>query len=134
MPLSDIEKAAVLLIALGPERSQRILNQLGADELLPIIEAMQKMRHIDESTRNEALSDIADWLDGQAPDKTPTSDPAINLFNAMGPYLPEAPDTSKIDWNSAGFDFDPPPEKPPQLPGTPRSNDDDEPPQPGSRR
>ncbi|MBT5829046.1 MAG: hypothetical protein HOH77_02530 [Candidatus Latescibacteria bacterium] len=133
MPLSDIEKAAVLLIALGPERSQRILNQLGADELLPIIEAMQKMRHIDEGTRNEALADIADWLDDQATDKTPTSDPAINLLNAMGPYLPETPDASKIDWDSAGFDFDPPNETPPQLPGTPRPNDD-EPPLPGNRR
>jgi hypothetical protein len=133
MPLSDIEKAAVLLIALGPERSQRILNQLGADELLPIIEAMQKMRHIDETTRKEALVDIADWLDDQTTDKTPTSDSAISLLNAMGPYLPEAPDTKKIDWSRAGFNFDPPNEPPPKLPGTHPPNDDD-PPLPGSRR
>ena len=130
--LSDIEKAAILLIALGPERSQRILNQMGADELLPIIEAMQKMKHIDEATRNEALADIADWLDDQATDKTPTTDTAINLLEAMGPYLPETPDTNKIDWGRAGFNFDPPNEPPPKLPGTPRN--DDEPPLPGSRR
>lgn len=131
--LSDIEKAAILLIALGPDRSQRILDQMGTNELLPIIDAMQKMRHIDEATRNEALADIADWLDTQTTDKTPTSDTAINLLNAMGPYLPEKPDTSQIDWDNAGFDFDPPNEPPPKLPGSSPRNDDD-PPLPGSRR
>jgi hypothetical protein len=133
MSLSEIEKAAVLLIALGPDRSQRILDQLGADELLPIIEAMKKMRHIDETTRNEALADIADWLDDQSTDKTPSSDSTISLLNAIGPYLPEALGTQKIDWSRAGFDFDPSSETPPRLPGQ-NPPTDDEPPLPGSRR
>jgi len=131
--LSEIEKAAVLLIALGPQRAQRILDQLSANELLPIIEAMQKMRHIDDITRNEALAEIADWLDDQATDKTPTSDTAINLLSAMGPYLPETTDNQKIDWSRAGFNFDPPNEKPPQLPKPSQKKDDDSS-FPGSRR
>ena len=122
--LSEIEKAAVLLIALGPQRAQRILDQLSATELLPIIDAMQKMRHIDDITRNEALAEIADWLDDQATDKTPTSDTAINLLSAMGPYLPETPNNQKIDWSRAGFNFDPPHEEPPKLPGSSPKKDD----------
>lgn len=126
MSLSDIEKAAILLIALGPERAQHILDQLSADELLPIISAMKRMHHIDESTRQEALTEIADWLDTQAPDKTPASDQAINLLNAMGPYLPEKPATGQIDWGRAGFNFDSAQEQPPRLPGTKPNNDDDD--------
>lgn len=133
MDLSDIEKAAILLIALGPERAQEILDQLSANELLPIINAMKKMRHIDANTRNEALNDIANWLDDSNADISPSSDQAINLLNAMGPYLPETSNTDTIDWSRAGFNFDPPQEEPPQLPGTKPRNDDD-PPLPGSRR
>lgn len=120
MSLSDIEKAAILLVALGPERSQRILDQLGADELLPIIAAMKKTRQIDEATRKAALADIANWLDPENPGHLPTSDAATNLLSAMGPYLPESTGNESIDWTRAGFDFGSDQTPPPRLPGTHR--------------
>ena len=117
MPLSDIEKTAVLLIALGPERAGRILDRLGTADLLPIIEAMKHMRRIDPETRRAVLEEVAELLEDLAAGKTPRSHRAIDLFKTLGPYLPEPIDPKHIDWDRAGFNFDPPDEAPPDLPG-----------------
>lgn len=117
MNLSDIEKSAILLIALGPERAQRILDQLSTAELMPLIEAMQHMKSIDPQVRNAVLEEVASLLEDLAQGKQPTTPEAINLLNAIGPYAPEAIDPDKIDWNRAGFNFDPPDDDSPQLPG-----------------
>lgn len=117
MNFSDIEKSAILLIALGPERAQRILDQLSTSELMPLIEAMKHMRTIDPEVRNAVLEEVASLLDDLARGKQPSTPEAIDLLNSIGPYIPEAIDPNKIDWNRAGFNFDPPDDDHPQLPG-----------------
>lgn len=114
MTMSEIEKAAVLLIALGPQRSQRILDQLGTDELLPIIEAMQRMKHIDPTVRRQVLLEVVELLENLSTGNKPTS--PNPLFQKLGPYLPKNIDAKNIDWDRAGFRFDPPDDPPPNLP------------------
>jgi len=120
MNLSDIEKSAILLIALGPERAKRILDQLGTGELLPIIEAMQRMRKIDPEVRDAVLEEVASLLENLAEGKQPSTPEAIDLLNSIGPYIPEQIEPDEIDWDRAGFNFDPPDEDNPQLPGNRR--------------
>jgi len=117
MPLSDIDKSAILLIALGPERAKRILNQLGTNELLPIIEAMQRMRKIDPEIRDAVLEEVASLLDDLSHGKQPSTPEAADLLNSIGPYIPEKIEPDQIDWDRAGFNFDPPDEDNPELPG-----------------
>ncbi len=115
MSLSEIEKVAVLLIALGPQRARRILDRLGTNDLLPIIQAMKRMRSVDPDVRNRVLEEVNDILSGLSgtPDgDTPTvpmeenAEASPNLFDRLGPYLPEQIDPDGIDWDRAGFDFD----------------------------
>jgi Mg/Co/Ni transporter MgtE len=117
MPLSDIEKSAILLIALGPERAQRILDQLSTAELMPLIEAMKRMKSIAPEVRDAVLEEVASLLEDLSKGKQPTTPEAMDLLKSIGPYIPEAIDPDKIDWNRAGFDFDPPDDENPQLPG-----------------
>lgn len=117
MPLSDIEKSAILLIALGPERAKRILDQLGTTELLPIIEAMQRMRKVDPETRDAVLKEVAALLEDLSQGKEPSTPEATDLLNSLGPYIPEQIEPDQIDWDRAGFNFDPPDEDNPELPG-----------------
>ena len=44
--MNEIEKVAVLLIALGPEHSKRILDRLGPDDLIPIVQAMKRLNKV----------------------------------------------------------------------------------------
>ena len=120
MSLSDIEKAAVLLIALGPARAQRILDQLGADELLPLIQAMERMRQVDPEIRRAVLEEVnqilTDLVAGQTPHKKTTDqtgESKVNLFERLGPYLSEQIDPNEIDWDAAGPGANPPNQDPP---------------------
>ncbi len=126
--MTEIEKVAVLLIALGPERSQRILNRLGADELLPIVETMRKMREIPPDVRESVLEEVNGILEdlaassfsgsGYDPDAPPQpeiqtpelpDDPsAKDILKQVQKELPDRiePDSlPEIDWGAAGFDF-----------------------------
>ena len=117
MKLNETEKVAVLLVALGPKRAQRILDRLSTDELVLIVDAMKRLGNIRPEIRRQVLEEVNDILRGlsrrsEAPetpvpefptDEAPTR---VDLFQKLGPYLPDSIDTSSIDWDSAGFDFD----------------------------
>jgi hypothetical protein len=127
MNLSDVEKAAVLLIALGPQRSKRILEQLSTSDLLPIVGAMKRMRSIPHEVRRAVLLEvnrILHRLSGDAPltPDTTGDDPATGLFRRLGPSLPSRIDPDRIGWDDDGPSDGPrwdepelPP--PPSLPG-----------------
>ena len=119
MELTDTEKVAVLLIALGPQRSQRILDRLGADELIPVVAAMKRMGQVSPEVRRAVLEEINQILTDQATGRVPgprqtasppEPPPRPDLFGRLGPVLPDRIDPDRIDWNAAGLDFDPPPE------------------------
>ena len=124
--MTEIEKVAVLLIALGTQKSQRILDRLGPDELLPIVEAMRKMNKIPPETRESVLLEVNGILEDLAatsfpgsqfdPEASPTvpeaqlpSGPtAKDILGQVQDELPERiepKDLPDIDWGAAGFDF-----------------------------
>jgi len=116
MDLTEVEKAAVLLIALGPERAQRILDRLSANEMAPIIEAMGRMGRITPEVRRAVLEEVngilmdraAGQLSGQKgrSERSEPSGQPPDLLGRLGPYLPDRIRTDRIDWDAAGFDFD----------------------------
>ena len=132
MSLNETEKVAVLLVALGPKRAQRILDRLSTDELVLIVDAMKRLGNIQPEIRRQVVEEVNDILKGissrsDAPETSvpelPTDGPPtpIDLFEKLGPYLPDSIDTSSIDWDSAGFDFDDPKSRRP-----PPGHDDEE--------
>ncbi|MCZ6635354.1 MAG: hypothetical protein O7G87_18285 [bacterium] len=137
--MTEIEKVAVLLIALGPEHAQRILDKLSTADLLPIIQAMKHMRRIDPEIRQNVLKEVNDILTGLAAQNIPgaqksprrsdsPSEPLppteetplplpeedTHLFERLGPHLPERIDPDHIDWGGAGFDFGEGADRPPR--------------------
>jgi len=122
MNLTEIEKAAVLLITLGPQRAQRILDRLSVTDLLPIIAAMKRMGQISLEVRQAVLEKVNQILTDQAARRVPSArqppepaeptDPPTDLFDRLGPHLPDRIDPGRIDWNAAGFDFGSTPENP----------------------
>ena len=103
MNLTEVEKVAVLLIALGPQRTQRILDRLGAADLVPIIDAMQRMGQIAPEIQRAVLREVNQLLTDRAAGRVsgvqkPPSEAAgerIDLFDRLGPYLPD-----RIDWEA----------------------------------
>jgi hypothetical protein len=129
MNLSDVEKAAVLLIALGPERAEGILAQLSAADLLPIVDAMKRMRQVPHDVRRSVLLEvnrILHRLSGGSPAGTRSAraEGASDLFRRLGPSLPSRIDPERIDWD----DEDPrdgPQWDEPELPSPPRPPGDE---------
>ncbi len=126
MKLSDVEKAAVLLIALGPERSKPILDQLNTEDLFPIVDAMKRMRSIPHEVRRAVLMEVNRILHKLTGERPPTpqdsaDDSTAELFRRMGPSLPRGIDPDRAGWDDdpseAGPQWDepelPPPPKPP---------------------
>jgi flagellar motor switch protein FliG len=126
--MTEIEKVAVLLIALGPDRSQRILDRLGPDELLPIVQAMRAMKKIPPEIRESVLLEVNGILEDLAATSFPGSDfdpdappsaqetppelpiqpSAKEILGQVQDELPESiasEDLPEIDWGAAGFDF-----------------------------
>jgi hypothetical protein len=127
--VSEIEKVAILLIALGPQKAQRILDKLGPDELMPIVQAMRKLKKITPEAREQVLTEVNGILEDLAASAFPGSefDPASPELDAAPPELPpspsardileqvqdvlpdkvepDAPPPTEIDWGAAGFDF-----------------------------
>ncbi|MDA0746061.1 MAG: hypothetical protein O2954_06040 [bacterium] len=124
MNLTEVDKAAVLLIALGTERAQGVLDRLGTADLVPIVQAMKKMQKIDPQVRREVLAEVIQILGGlnagpkreaQRGDLELERD--AGLLGRIGPLLPGHVDSDQIDWGRAGFDFgteDPWRRKPPE--------------------
>ena len=122
MNLSDVEKAAVLLMALGPERSERILDQLSSEDLLPIVAAMKRMRSIPRDVRRAVLVEVnrilAQLMGDSAQERPPKDKPASDLFRRLGPGLPPRVDPDRIDWDAPDSTPDPSDHfEPPKLPG-----------------
>ena len=116
MNLNETEKVAVLLVALGPTRAQRILDRLSTNELVLIVDAMRRLGNIRPEIRRQVLEEVNDILQGIAnrdpkqpaaslPELPDAPQTGIDLFEKLGPYLPGSIDPSRIDWDSAGFDF-----------------------------
>lgn len=127
--MTEIEKVAILLIALGPDRSQRILDRLGPDELIPIVEAMRRLKKIPPETREAVLLEVNDILEDLAaatfpgsdydpakpetppevpPPELPNQPSAKDILGQVQDELPERiepTDLPDIDWGAAGFDF-----------------------------
>ena len=112
MNLTEIEKAAVLLIALGPQRAQPILERLGAADLVPIIDAMKRMGQIAPEIRRTVLEEVNRLLTDRAAGRTTRAQPSsgnepgegrMDLFDRLGPYLPDRIDPDGIDWDGAGL-------------------------------
>jgi len=125
--MTEIEKVAILLIALGPDKSQRILDRLGPDDLIPIVDAMRKMKKISPEAREAVLEEVNGILEDLAatsfpgseydPDQPPTPEitapelPGSSAKEILGPVQDELPeriepdDLPEIDWGAAGFDF-----------------------------
>ena len=126
--MNEIEKVAVLLIAIGPEHAKRVLDKLSPDEMLPIIEAMRHMSKVSVDERMAILEEVNDILENLAAQKfpgssyeksrstpereIPESEPASarDLISLFGEDLPRRIDPGRlepgnIDWGAAGFDF-----------------------------
>ncbi len=125
MNLTEYEKAAVLLIALGHEHAQPILDRLSAGDLLPIIKAMKKMRKVPPDVRRAVLNEVNDLIDKSANQISDNDDPSTSettpkdpsILDHIGPYLTNQLDPDQIDWDGAGFNFsDPSDEDPPYEP------------------
>ena len=127
--MSEIGKVAVLLIALGPQKAKRILDRLGPDELMPIVQAMRKLKRITPEAREQVLTEVNGILEDLAASAFPGSecDPTSPEPDIAPPELPPAPSArdileqvqdvlpekvepeakppTEIDWGAAGFDF-----------------------------
>jgi len=111
--MTELEKVAILLIALGPQHAQRILDRLSPEEMLPIIEAMRRVGKVPIEKRNAVLEEVNGILTDLAagrPPRVPSSErdspdgPAagtVDLIRKLGPYLPERVDPGSVDWSSA---------------------------------
>ena len=96
--MSEIEKVAVLLIALGPQKAQRILDRLGPDDLMPIVQAMRKLKKITPEVREQVLREVNGILEDLAASAFPGSDydPAATEPDVTPPELPNAPSARDI--------------------------------------
>ena len=131
--MNEFEKVAILLIALGPKRAQRILDRLGADDLLPIVETLRRMKKITPEERESVLEEVNGILEDLAaasfpgnefdPEVSPTPDSssspefpeapaappsARDILEQVKDELPDRIEPKKlpdIDWDAAGFDF-----------------------------
>ncbi|HAA73626.1 TPA: hypothetical protein DCE37_00710 [Candidatus Latescibacteria bacterium] len=123
--MTEIEKVAILLIALGPERSQRILDRLGTEDLIPIVDAMRRMKSIPPEVRESVLLEVNGILEDLAATSFPGSTFDPDAPDVHEPELPEKPSAKDIlgqvkeelpekiepnalpdiDWGAAGFDF-----------------------------
>ena len=128
--MSEIEKVEILLIALGPQRAQRILDRLGPDELMPIVDAMRRLKKISPEARESVLEEVNGILENLAAssfpgsDFDPTAPPEPEISTPELPPSPSARDIleqvqdefpnriepeetspTEIDWGAAGFDF-----------------------------
>ena len=63
MSLNETEKVAVLLVALGPKRAQRILDRLSTDELVLIVDAMKRLGNIQPEIRLTGFQKIHENAD-----------------------------------------------------------------------
>ena len=61
--MDEIQKVAVLLIALGPIHARRILDKLGPDEMLVIIDEMRKMSKVSVDDRMAILEEVNELLE-----------------------------------------------------------------------
>jgi hypothetical protein len=147
--MSEIEKVAILLIALGPQKAQRILDRLGPDELMPIVQAMRKLKRITPEAREQVLTEVNGILEDLAatafpgsefdptspepdiaPPELPPTPSARDILEQVQDVLPkkvepEAKSPTEIDWGAAGFDFGS------GNRGKRDDDEDDEPPEPG---
>ena len=105
MNLTETEKIAVLLIALGPERASRILDRLKGDELTDVIAAMKRMKEIPPEIRRAVLEEVDGILSRQAgvPPREATTQ-REDLFGRLEPYLPDHIGPVDIDWDDGGPD------------------------------
>ena len=125
--MNEIEKVAVLLIALGPEHSKRILDRLGPDDLIPIVQAMKRLNKVSPDQRASVLEEVNGILEDLAAQSLSESgfDPASPEPEIPLPELPDSPSARDIiqqvhdelperiesdslpdiDWGAAGFDF-----------------------------
>lgn len=60
--LSGKEKAAVLLVAIGPERSGEVFKHLGEEEIEDLTLQIASLRRVDPSVRDEVLAEFADMV------------------------------------------------------------------------
>lgn len=90
--MNEFEKVAILLIALGPKRAKRILDRLGPDELLPIVETMRRMKKISPEARESVLEEVNGILEDLAASSFPGTefDPGAPSGSSVPPG-PEAP-------------------------------------------
>ena len=90
--MNEFEKVAILLIALGPKRAKRILDRLGPDELLPIVETTRRMKKISPEARESVLEEINGILEDLAASSFPGTefDPGAPSGSSVPPG-PEAP-------------------------------------------
>lgn len=104
MNLTEIEKVAVLLIALGPKRAQRILDQLSTTDLLPIIAAIKPMEKISPKVRQKVLEEVKQILTDQTTKRPSTQKRNFqtSLLDQLGPYIP-----NQIDWTTTESDLGP---------------------------
>ena len=149
--MSEFEKVAILLIALGPQKAQRILDRLGPDELMPIVQAMRKLKRITPEAREQVLTEVNGILEDLAatafpgsefefdptspepniaPTELPPTPSARDILEQVQDVLPkkvepEAKSPTEIDWGAAGFDFGS------GNRGKRDDDEDDEPPEPG---
>ncbi|MBK34059.1 MAG: hypothetical protein CME26_00840 [Gemmatimonadetes bacterium] len=134
--MDEIQKVAVLLIALGPIHARRILDKLGPDEMLVIIDEMRKMSKVSVDDRMAILEEVNELLESLssgaptgattdashfAPPAPPNS--AAAILDPVKDELPPKIDPDRIsdrgiDWGGAGFDF-----------GSRSDSDGDDPPQ-----
>jgi hypothetical protein len=107
--LNAVEKAAVLLIALGPAKAQEILDRLGSSDLVAIISAMKRLQGVSEELKQSVLLEVNQLLMGLAANqfpassdtKTPTRDDSDQVtipprgtaeLDVEAPKIPEAQD------------------------------------------
>ncbi|MDP6778624.1 MAG: hypothetical protein QGI83_17860 [Candidatus Latescibacteria bacterium] len=105
MDLTETEKIAVLLIALGPDRAARILDRLKGDELTEVIAAMNRMKEIPPGIRRSVLEEVEGILNRQAglPPRETTSR-REDLFGRLEPYLPDHIGPIDPDWDDGETD------------------------------
>ena len=116
MNLSEPEKVAVLLIALGRERAEKILNQLGPDDLVTIIDAMKNVKDFTAEVRRAVLEEVNEILldPGTASETGDGPFKRREILGRIQPLLPNRIEAEGINWDAAGFDFgDPWPRRPP---------------------